>query len=149
MSAAPRFVWLMRNRPAARRRGAAAIEFAIVLPMLMLLLLGGADFGRCFHSAMAITNAARAGAEYGAMHPFDTSSQVAWQTGVQQAAINELSGSPLFNVGQLTVASSSITEADGSRRVQVQVAYPFRTIFTWFYAPTITLQQTVVMRTIR
>lgn len=132
-----------------RRRGAAAIEFAVVLPMLMLMLLGGADFGRCFHSAMAITNAARAGAEYGAMHPFDASSQAGWQAGVQQAAIDELSGSPLFDAGQLTVVANSITEADGSCRVEVQVAYPFRTIFSWFYSSSLTLQQTAVMRTIR
>jgi Flp pilus assembly protein TadG len=138
------------KRRETERRGAAAVEFAVVLPLLMMLLLGGADFGRCFHSAMAITNAARAGAEYGAMHPFDAAAPTGWQAGVQQAAINELSNSPLFDTAKLTVVASSITEADGSRRVQVQVTYPFRTVFTWLYTPSsLTLQQTAVMRTIR
>ena len=139
-----------RRAPQARRRGAAAVEFAVVLPLLLLLLLGGADFGRCFYSEMAVTNAARAGAEYGCMHPVDADSQTAWQAGVQQAAVNELSESPLFDVGQLTVVADSVTESDGSRRVEVQVTYPFRTIFTWLYASMpLTLQQTAVMRTIR
>jgi Flp pilus assembly protein TadG len=132
------------------RRGAAAVEFVIVLPLLMILLLGGADFGRCFHSAIAIANAARAGAEYGAMHPFDAAAQTGWQAGVQEAAINELSDSPLFDLSQLSVVANSVTEADGSRRVEVQVTYPFRTVFTWLYTPSsLTLQQTAVMRTIR
>ncbi|HUY87707.1 MAG TPA: TadE family protein [Pirellulales bacterium] len=136
--------------PRSGRPGAAAVEFAIVLPLLVLLLLGGADFGRCFYSAMAITNAARAGAEYGCMHPFDASAQVAWQAAVQQAAIDELSGSPLFDVTKLTVVANSITEADGTSRVEVQTTYPFQTIFTWLYAPApLTLQQTTVMRSIR
>lgn len=139
------------SAPASRgRRGAAAVEFAVVLPLLVLLLLGGADFGRCFYSAMAVTNAARAGAEYGAMHPFDAASQGAWQAAVQQAAVDELSGSPLFDVSKLTVVANSITEADGSRRVEVQATYPFKTIFTWLYSSsTLTLRQTSAMRTIR
>lgn len=140
-----------RLKPArAGRRGAAAVEFAVVLPLLMLLLLGGADFGRCFYSAMAVANAARAGAEYGAMNRYDASAQGPWQAGVQQAAIDELSESALFDLGQLTIVASNITEGDGSQRVEVQVTYPFRTIFSWIFIPSsLTLQQTVVMRTIR
>ena len=141
---------LLKNRAGNQRRGAAAVEFAVVLPLLMLLLLGGADFGRCFQTSISITNAARAGAEYGSMHPFDSSAQGPWQTGVQQAAVDELSNSTLFDVSKLTVTVTGITEGDGSRRVSVQATYPFKTIFNWGYVPTsITIQDTAVMRVIR
>jgi Flp pilus assembly pilin Flp len=52
--------------PAARRfadrRGAAAVEFAIVLPLLMVLLLGIFEFGRLWSVNQVVTDAAREGA---------------------------------------------------------------------------------------
>src|SRR5437867_1729893 len=50
----------------AAQSGAALIEFALILPLLLLLLLGGMDLGRVYYYAMAVTQAARAGAQYGA-----------------------------------------------------------------------------------
>ncbi len=48
-----------RIRP---ERGAAAVEFAIVAPLLFILVFGIIDFGFGFHSWNAIENAAREGA---------------------------------------------------------------------------------------
>jgi len=45
------------------------VEFAVVFPILVLLLIGAADFGRVFFTSVAVANAARAGAEWGAMTP--------------------------------------------------------------------------------
>jgi Flp pilus assembly protein TadG len=45
-------------------------EFAVIVPVLMLILLGIADFGRLFASAVAVEAAAREAADYGA---FDAS----------------------------------------------------------------------------
>jgi Flp pilus assembly protein TadG len=47
--------------PEASERGAAAVEFAIVLPVLLALLLGIMEFGRAFNTQMSLTNAAREG----------------------------------------------------------------------------------------
>lgn len=52
---------------AARRsrrgeRGAAAVEFALVLPILMLLIFGIVDFGRMLSAKITLTEAAREGA---------------------------------------------------------------------------------------
>lgn len=49
----------LRNRT---ERGAAAVEMAIVLPLLLLLLAGVIDLGRLMFSAAEVTNAAREGA---------------------------------------------------------------------------------------
>jgi Flp pilus assembly protein TadG len=46
-------------------RGAELIEFAIVVPLLVLLLAGIFDFGMMFRSYEAVTNAAREGARVG------------------------------------------------------------------------------------
>jgi Flp pilus assembly protein TadG len=47
------------------QEGAAAVEFAIVLPLLMLLLAGLIDFGWLFYWQHTVINASRAGARYG------------------------------------------------------------------------------------
>ena len=46
------------------QEGSAAVEFAVVLPILMLLLAGFFDFGWLFFWKQSVTNASRAGARY-------------------------------------------------------------------------------------
>ena len=45
------------------RRGQSVVEFALVLPVLLVLLLGVADFGRVFSAGIILEAAARNGAE--------------------------------------------------------------------------------------
>ena len=53
-----------RNRES--RRGAALVEFAIVVPLIFLLCMAAGDFGRLFFHAVTVANAASTGAVYGA-----------------------------------------------------------------------------------
>lgn len=46
-------------------RGAAAVEFALLLPVLMLILFGIIEFGMIMYSREVITNASREGARSG------------------------------------------------------------------------------------
>jgi hypothetical protein len=48
--------------------GQALVEFAIVLPILALLLVMALDFGRVYFGWVSLTNAARVGASYAAAH---------------------------------------------------------------------------------
>ena len=50
-----------RNRPAERESGAAMVEMAIVLPLLLLLVFGIIEFGRLYNSQVTLTHAAREG----------------------------------------------------------------------------------------
>jgi hypothetical protein len=49
----------------------AVMEFAIALPLFLLLILGVVDLGRMFYINMIITNAAREGANYLSYFPED------------------------------------------------------------------------------
>jgi len=58
--------------PTGRRRrtsrGQALVEFAIILPLLLLLLVMAIDAGRVFFGWVALQNAGRIGADYAAAH---------------------------------------------------------------------------------
>jgi Flp pilus assembly protein TadG len=50
-----------------RDRGAAAIEFALLFPLLMLIVFGTIDFGRALNAQITLTQAAREGARLDAL----------------------------------------------------------------------------------
>ena len=47
-------------------RGGAMVELAVILPLLILIAIGVMDYGRVYFTSVAVANAARAGAEWGA-----------------------------------------------------------------------------------
>ena len=47
--------------------GAAVVEFALVMPILALIIFGIIDFGRAFYTVNNIISAVREGARYGAI----------------------------------------------------------------------------------
>jgi Flp pilus assembly pilin Flp len=57
--------------------GAAVVEFALVLPILLLIIFGIIDFGRAFYTVNNIISAVREGARYGAIlsAPMSTAGQ--------------------------------------------------------------------------
>jgi Flp pilus assembly protein TadG len=140
-------------RRRAPRRGASAVEFCIILPLLVLLVLACVDFGRFAYSFIAVNNAARAGAEYGVMNPYiasDGSSSSAWLAAVEQAARDEMAGQTGYSSTDLSTVISSAPEAGGFRYVRVEARYPFRPLVRWPGVPgTFTMKRAVRMRSIR
>jgi Flp pilus assembly protein TadG len=59
---------MTRRRPSAwgADRGAAAVEFALLLPVLLLVVFGVIDFGRALNAQITLTQAAREGARLAA-----------------------------------------------------------------------------------
>ena len=55
------------SRPDRADRGAAAVEFALVLPVLLLVLFGLIDFGRALNAQITLTQAAREGVRLAAL----------------------------------------------------------------------------------
>jgi len=55
-----------------RDRGATAVEMALVLPVLLMIVFGIIDFGRMFNAQVTLTEAAREGARAAA---FDQSAE--------------------------------------------------------------------------
>ena len=58
----------LKSRASCRRRlaaGQSAVEFAIIAPVLIILLMVASDFSRLFFMSINLNNVARAGAQYG------------------------------------------------------------------------------------
>jgi Flp pilus assembly protein TadG len=83
------------------------VEFVLILPVLVLLLLLIVDFGRVFSVQIAMANAAREGARYCALHPNDTAGTRARVRGdlAGRVAINQSATtcSPVVEVAGTTV----------------------------------------------
>jgi len=62
---------LVNNRKASKWQAQSLVEFAILLPILLLLILGAMDLGRLFYTQIVITNAAREGANRLTFQPGD------------------------------------------------------------------------------
>jgi Flp pilus assembly protein TadG len=76
------------KRNARRDRGAAAVEFALLLPLLMLLICGIVDFGRALNAQITLTQAAREGARLEALgQPNVVSRTQAAATGLSPVAV--------------------------------------------------------------
>jgi Flp pilus assembly protein TadG len=106
--------------------GGAAIELAVVSPLLLLLLIGVVDYGRAFYTSITVSNAARAGAEYGAQGPIqsgDIAGMKAFAQGDGQEA------------GTLTVNARRYCECGGA-------AAPCSTVCTGGAAPDVFIEVT-------
>lgn len=52
-------------------RGQSLVEFALIIPLFLLIVVGTLDIGRLIYTYSVMHNAAREGARYGAVHPCD------------------------------------------------------------------------------
>jgi len=66
------------------RRGTATVEFALVAPLLLLLLAAVLNYTMLLRAAIAVADAARAGAQYGSLSIANASNI----SGMQTAALN-------------------------------------------------------------
>lgn len=135
----------MRRRPARNDspdRGAAAVEFALLLPLLLLLVFGIIDFGRALNAQITLTQAAREGARLAALGDADANVV----SGTRAAATG------LGPVG-VTVNSCPVGAGTGVNAV-VQTSYPFTfvtpisaiaSLFGRGFGPTMTLTAQGVM----
>jgi hypothetical protein len=112
--------------------GQSLVELALALPVLLLLLLVLADFGRAFYYTTILTNAAREGAAYLATNPSETpladavKKRVCNETGL--FAYNDLAGCSI--VVSIGVGPTPPPYAAGEDAV-VTVRYQFQLISSY------------------
>ena len=93
--------------------GAAMVEFAIVAPLLFMLVFGIIDFGRALFVFNNLTNAAREGARFGATRidpaPTTGAVQTAIRTRVTQYVNGGMNGTPTGYTVGIVANNQSVT----------------------------------------
>lgn len=105
-------------------RGAALVEFAVILPLLLMLVFGMLMGGLVMNRRMEVTQASREGARYGATVSFDQCTPTTacngrtWAQQVQSVAVSRSDGA--VTASDVCVA---LVEGPGSDPVAVSAAH--------------------------
>ncbi len=111
--------------------GVAAVEFALILPVLLVLVFGIINYGILLYDQAVITNAAREGARWGAINTSAaiSCSGTAAGTGNPCQIANNYTHANLITFGSSANSSASATGAGTSgTTVTVTVTYQFSEI---------------------
>jgi Flp pilus assembly protein TadG len=107
------------------QRGAELVEFALILPLLVFIILGLIDFGFMFQRFEVVTNAAREGARMAVLPGYAAAD-------VQARVLSYLTtGGVAATTSNTTVSVTSVSIAAGvgpalpGKRVQVTYASPY------------------------
>jgi Flp pilus assembly protein TadG len=90
------------------RRGIATVEFALITPLLLLLVAAVVDYTLLMRAAIAVGDAARAGAEFGSISVANSSNV----SGMQTAALN---AAP--DISGLTAAAAQVCSCSNGNTV--------------------------------
>ncbi len=131
-----------------RRRGGAATELAVWLPLLVFVLIVAIDFCRLFFSYTIITNAARNGALW-ASDPYANGTRTSQSpyTTVQDAALADANNlNPALTAANVTSSPTIPPPPPTGGLVSVTVQYQFNMISTYLGFSNVNLSRTVWMR---
>jgi len=121
---------IRRMRGIRSERGAALVEFALVVPLLMLMMCATIDFGLVVYTLNNLTAAAREGGRYGAVL-----SQTVWnnpagaQDSVQTRVQNYIAGMNNGLTAAQVKALISVSKDPTTGIITVQISgYPYKPV---------------------
>jgi Flp pilus assembly protein TadG len=108
-------------RRQGNQRGAALVEAAMMIPLLLFIAVAIFEFGRAYQTWQVLTNAAREGARYG-ITPGSTTANA---TTIAQ---NYMRDGALDNWGSATIGINQGVPMEIGSGTQVTIDYPFEFI---------------------
>lgn len=129
---AANLAFLQRNNA-----GVTAVEFALIVPIMLLMFVGIADLGIGIYTNMEVQNAAQYGTEYALLKGYDASAitaAVTSSTGLSHITVtpSQYCGCPSGNA--IAASDCSATCADGTRAgtfAQVSVTDTYTTLIPY------------------
>lgn len=148
---------LVTKNPSSRRRsrGAAVIEFALLLPILITLLVGIVEFGVALYDKAVLTNAAREGARTGVLRRESTLTNEELHTLVTKVVDNYcednlITFDPSASNSKVTVTTQNEEISAGEKGLRVRIHYVYTGLllspFFGTLSDPITLTSEAVMR---
>ncbi len=136
---------MKRFRKKSRREdGQAMVEFALILPIFLLILCGILDFGWLFYNQLSLNNACREGARYAVVHTAENADT--------QAIINHIeeTTTTVFANGGVDIKVEYTSPADptsGDIKVSMQADISFFTpVLSTVLGKEKTITSTVIMK---
>lgn len=120
------------GRRTSAERGVAAVEFALLTPLLVLFLLGIIEFGQGYNTKITLTHSAREGVR-------------ALVVGNDPEAAAE-GTAPQLDPAQLNVMSDTCDSTTAGDPVSVTVTYPYSYDIPFFGSASVTMTETATMR---
>jgi len=126
----------------AGQRGQAAVEFALVIALLIFLLMGMFDLGRGIYAYNVVAGAAREGARFGITAPTDLA-------GIKNVVVAKSVGIAV-DPNQVSVTctdngGNSVGDCLLSYNLTVRVPYTFQPATVFFASFTVTGKSTMVV----
>ncbi len=129
-----------------RGKGQSLVEFALVLPVMVLIVAGIFDLGRAFFASITITNAAREGARYGTLNHGDTAGdfQKICNTTMNEAKSSRIILNPTTSTITISCGTSSqVCQAAGTpdtvcparQPITVRIQYNYNQMLLQFFMP--------------
>ena len=126
---------------ATRRRAIAAVEAALVLPVVLFFLAAIIDLGRLGRICDSVSTAARNGAQYGSA----SATAAADSTRIRAAAVTEMANLPKVTGTNPTVTATTVTYS-GKPFIQVTVTYDMTGTSAFSFFPVTSVTRSVLMR---
>ena len=136
---------LFKLKNLENQRGVAAVEFAIVLPLLLFLFIGITEFGIAYYNKQVLTNASREGARAGVIDGVDDPNKIKGIT-VNYAQQR------LIPPGNLSANNVTLDDSDsGYLKVNVEYSYTYLILsgFKFFgadFGPSLSIGASTVMK---
>jgi len=115
----------MKYRFAPPIRGQGMIEFALLVPVLAILIAGVVDVGRGFHARVTLTNAVREGARYAASHPLTAVGELN-TTEIRDVVLEELAETSLRSLPRTDIAVTAESHGSPGTSMTVTANFNFR-----------------------
>ena len=127
------------DRRTRRSRGQAMVEFTLILPLLLLLILGIYQFGQTYADYIQVTNAARDGGRKALVSRSDAS-------GVADVISTAKNATWWLDKNQMAVSVSPGQPWTTGQNVTVTVTYPYSINLLGFVVASGTLKSTTTVR---
>jgi Flp pilus assembly protein TadG len=127
------------DRRTRRSRGQAMVEFTLILPLLLLLILGIYQFGQTYADYIQVTNAARDGGRKALVSRSDAS-------GVADVVSTAKNATWWLDKNQMSVSVSPSQPWTTGQNVTVTVTYPYSINLLGFVVASGTLKSTTTVR---
>ncbi len=140
-----------------RAWGQASVELALSLPLLLMMFLVVVETGRAFYIAISVSNAARAGVQYGSQNLSTAADNAGMQSAAASNAPNVVgmteTATHFCQCANGTASTCLSTDCAGSHRLiytQVDTTAPYTPLITFMgILPPLTVAGKAVMRVVQ